>query len=236
MKKPVIVVTGASQGIGAAIARAFARAAPGARLALVARTESGLRRTAAACEAEGARAAVLPCDVSDEASVAAMGAAVARLWGVPDVLVNNAGRFEAAPLAGTTAALLDRMLAANLRSVLLVSQVFLPGMVARGRGDIFNMGSIAALRPLEGSAAYCAAKAGVAALTGVMRAELRDKGVRVCAVHPGATFSPSWKGSGVPASRMMPAGDVARAIVDAWRLGRGTVVEEIVLRPQLGDL
>jgi short-subunit dehydrogenase len=69
-----------------------------------------------------------------------------------------------------------------------------------------------------------------------MRAEFKDKGVRVCCVHPGATVSPSWKGSGVPAARMMPAEDVARAFVGLYRMTRRTVVEEIVLRPQLGDL
>jgi short-subunit dehydrogenase len=69
-----------------------------------------------------------------------------------------------------------------------------------------------------------------------MRAEFRDKGVRVCCVYPGATLSPSWKGSGVPALRMMPAGDVAEAFIAAYRMSRRTVVEEVVLRPQLGDL
>jgi short-subunit dehydrogenase len=69
-----------------------------------------------------------------------------------------------------------------------------------------------------------------------MRAELRDKGVRVCCVHPGATVSPSWKGSGVAPGRMMPAEDVAAAFIAVYRMSRRTVVEEIVLRPQLGDL
>lgn len=73
-------------------------------------------------------------------------------------------------------------------------------------------------------------------LSKVMRAELRDRGVRVCCVHPGGTLSPSWKGSGVRAARLMPAADVARAFLDVYRLTRRTVVEEIVLRPQLGDL
>ena len=69
-----------------------------------------------------------------------------------------------------------------------------------------------------------------------MRAELKAKGVRVCCVYPGATWSPSWSGSGVKEERIIPAADVARAFLDVYRLGRNAVVEEIVLRPQLGDL
>jgi NADP-dependent 3-hydroxy acid dehydrogenase YdfG len=151
-------------------------------------------------------------------------------------LVNNAGKFFASPFLQLKVADFDAQIAANLRSVLLVSQAFAPGMIRRGRGDIFNLSSIAGLQAYPGGAAYCAAKHGVTGLSAVMRAELKDKGVRVCCIHPGATFSPSWKGSGVPATRMMPAEDIARAILDIYRLSRRTVVEEIVLRPQLGDL
>jgi NADP-dependent 3-hydroxy acid dehydrogenase YdfG len=109
-------------------------------------------------------------------------------------------------------------------------------MIARGQGDIFNMSSIAGLIAYPGGAGYSAAKFGVSGLSKVMRAELRDKGVRVCCVYPGATVSPSWKGSGVDEARMMPTGDVARAFFDIYRLTRKTVVEEIVLRPQRGDV
>ena len=126
--------------------------------------------------------------------------------------------------------------AANLRSVFLVSRAFVPGMITRGRGDVFNMSSIAGLVAYPGGAGYSAAKFGVTGLSKVMRAELRDKGVRVCCVFPGATVSPSWEGSGVDEARMMPAEVVARASVDVYRLSRRTVVEEIVLRPQGGDV
>ena len=86
------------------------------------------------------------------------------------------------------------------------------------------------------AAAYCAAKFGVTGLAQVVRAETKGTGVRVCCVHPGATWSPSWSGSGVAPERIMPAEDVARALLDVYRLTRRTVVEEIVLRPEQGDL
>lgn len=234
--RPVVLITGASQGIGAALARVFAREVPGVRLALVARTGKKLRSVAAECEKLGATAEVFPCDVADEAAVAALAAAVTQRFGAVDVLINNAGKFAGAPFTEMTVADFDGLIAANLRSVFLVARAFVPGMVKRGRGDVFNMSSIAGRGAYPGGAGYSAAKFGVSGLSKVMRAELRDKGVRVCCVYPGATWSPSWAGSGVAAERIMPAEDVARAFLDVWRLSRRTVVEEIVLRPQLGDL
>jgi NADP-dependent 3-hydroxy acid dehydrogenase YdfG len=235
-RTPVVVVTGASQGIGAAIARAFSAEVPGVRLALVARSPANLACVARSCASLGAKAEVFPCDVSNEAAVAEMEGAVRRRFGAVDVLVNNAGKYFGAPLLATSAADFDRTLAANLRSLFLVTKAFAPAMVRRRRGDIFNMGSIAGLIAYPGGSAYTAAKFGVAGLSKAMRAEFKDKGVRVCCVHPGATISPSWKGSGVPPRRMMPAEDVARAFIAVYKMTRRTVVEEIVLRPQLGDL
>jgi NADP-dependent 3-hydroxy acid dehydrogenase YdfG len=206
------------------------------RLALVARSTSKLAAVAKACAALGANVGIFPCDVSDEEAVAAMKAAVGRRFGAADVLVNNAGKYLGSDFLATSVADFDRTIAANLRSLFLVTRAFAPEMIRRRRGDIFNMGSVAGIAAFSGGSAYSAAKFGVAGLSKAMRAEFRDKGVRVCCVHPGATVSPSWKGSGVPAARMMPAEDVAMAFLALYRMTRRTVVEEIILRPQRGDL
>ncbi|HWA85807.1 MAG TPA: SDR family oxidoreductase [Opitutus sp.] len=233
---PIILVTGASQGIGAAIARLFAREVRGVRLALVARNEKKLRGVAAACAKGGATAEVFGCDVGDEAAVAAMAKAVTKRFGAADVLINNAGAFVAKPFPETTVADFDAMIAANLRSAFLVSRAFVPAMMRRRSGDVFFMSSIAGLAAYPNSAAYCAAKFGVSGLAKVLRAETKGKNVRVCCVYPGATWSPSWSASGVQEERIMPADDVARAFFEVWRMSRRTVVEEIVLRPSAGDL
>jgi len=243
--RPVVLITGASQGIGAAIAKVFAKEVRGVRLALVARSEKNLRAVARACgklmrgtamAGAGAAVEIFMCDVSDDTAVAAMAGAVKKRFGVVDVLINNAGAFAGATFAETKVAEFDRIVTANLRSAFLVTQAFLPAMVKGKRGDIFFMSSIAGLEAYPNGAAYCAAKFGVTGLAQVLRAETKAAGVRVCCVHPGATWSPSWSGSGVAAERIMPAADVARSFLDIYRLSRNTVVEEIVLRPQLGDL
>ncbi len=237
MAKPVILVTGASQGIGAAIARVFAQEIPGCRMALVARSEKNLAGVAQICRRGRAdRVEIFPCDITSEAAVAKLRSEVLERFKRVDVLINNAGIFRAKPFLDLAATEFDEVISANLRSTFLVSKAFVPGMVERGRGDVFNMSSIAGLDAYPHAAAYCAAKFGVVGLSRVMREELKLSGVRVTVVCPGATWSPSWEKSGAKPARMMPAEDVARAFLDIYRLGRRSVVEEIVLRPQLGDL
>lgn len=206
------------------------------RLALVARNEKNLASVAKACAKLGATAETFLCDVSDEGSVEAMAAAVTARFSGVDVLVNNAGVFAGAPFAETKVADFDRIVAANLRSAFLVSRAFVPAMLKQKRGDVFFMSSIAGLGAYPNGAAYCAAKFGVTGLAKVLRAETKGTGVRVSCVYPGATWSPSWSQSGVPQERIMPAEDVARAFLDVWRMSRRTVVEEIILRPEQGDV
>lgn len=235
-KTPVILITGASQGIGAAIAKVFAKELHRVRLALVARNARNLTAVAKTCARLGATVETFTCDVADETAVEMLEAAVSKRFGVVDVLINNAGVFAAAPFLDTSSTEFDRIVAANLRSAFLMTRTFVPTMIEQKHGDVFFMSSIAGLDAYPNSAAYCAAKFGVTGLAKVLRAETRDHGVRVCCIHPGATWSPSWSESGVEEERIMPAADVARAFFDVYRLGRNTVVEEVVLRPQLGDL
>ncbi len=232
---PTVVVTGASQGIGQAVAEAFAQE-PEARLALVARSQDKLDAVAAQCRARGAEAAVFPCDVTDDAAVHRTAATILARWGAPDVLVNNAGLFQPGAVRETTAELFRRQVAVNLTSAFVVTQAFLEAMVAQGRGHLFYMASVASIRAYEGAAAYCAAKHGLLGLARVVREETKALGLRVTTLLPGATLTPSWDGVDLPEARFMPPEDVARALVDIYHLSDRTVVEEILLRPQLGDI
>ncbi len=232
---PVFVVTGASQGIGRAIAEAFAQE-PKAHIALVARNEEKLTQVAAACTALGAVAAVFPCDVTDEDAVASMAQAVIEKWGAPDVLVNNAGVFQPGSLLETTLASFRQQVDVNLISAFSVTQRFLKPMLDRDKGAIFYMASVAALKAYPGGAAYCAAKHGLLGLARSVREETRSTGIRVTTLLPGATLTPSWDGVELPEERFMPATDIAKAVLDIYHMSDRTVVEEVILRPQLGDI
>lgn len=232
----LVLITGASQGIGAAVAAAFAEAVPGVRLALVARNAEKLNAVADAVRPLRAEAEAFPCDVTDEAAVAAMAAAVQQRFGVPDVLVVNAGAFRPGSIFAMTAADFRAQLDANLTSAFLTTQAFLGAMVERGSGHVFYMASVASIRPYAGGAAYGAAKHGLLGLARVVREETKPLGLRVTTLLPGATRTPSWDGTDEPDDRFIPPEDIAQLVVDAWRLSERTVVEELVVRPQLGDL
>ena len=230
-KGPLVLVTGASQGIGAAIAERFAQRVTGVRLALTATNAEGLQRVAGRCRDHGAQAEVFPADLNDQGQVERMAAQIHGGLGTVDVLVNNAGRWRGGAVHEMPVQGFSQVLQDNLVSMFTVIRTFLPSMLAQGRGDIFLMSSTSGLQGIANNAAYCAAKHGVAGLAKSLRAEVASLGIRVCCVYPGATESPSWDGTGVDPQKLMAATDVADAFVDAWQLSRRTSIEEIVLRP-----
>ena len=234
-KPPRVLISGASQGIGAAIARCFANADSPLRLALVARNAETLNKVAADCAA-AAEVRCYAVDLSDAAQVATFAEALARDMGPVSTLINNAGTWLGQAIVDMSVEDFDRILAVNLRSTFLLSKLVLPTMLQRGAGDIFNMCSTAGLEGYAGVSAYCAAKHGVAGFTRALREEVRGRGIRVSCVYPGPTWSPSWAQSGLARDQLMPTEDVARAFLDIYRMDRNVVVEDIVLRPQAGHI
>jgi NAD(P)-dependent dehydrogenase (short-subunit alcohol dehydrogenase family) len=232
---PAIVITGASQGIGRSIAESFSTLAD-CRLALISRNVSRLLEVANTCRENGAEAETFRCDVTDEKQVKATAKAILEQYGPPDGLVNNAGSFEPGALRDMEVAAFKRQLDSNLTSAFLVTREFLPHMIDQSRGYIFFMGSVASIRAYPGGAAYCAAKHGLLGLARVVREETRELGLRVTTLLPGATWTPSWSGVDLPEDRFIPSGDIGKIIVDLYQLDARTVVEEIVVRPQRGDI
>ena len=207
------VVTGASRGIGAEVARRLA--GNGARLALLARGREALDALAAELGAEP-----VVCDVGDPAQVVRAAERIATLTGgAPDIVVNNAGMFSIEAAHKTSVDHFRRTLEVNLVAPFALARAFLPAMRARGSGHVITLGSVADRNIYPGNAAYSASKYGLRALHEVLRAELRGSGVRASLVSPGPVDTELWdpidpdrKPGFTPRSQMLSAGEVADAV------------------------
>ncbi len=187
--KPTALVTGASSGIGEALARCFAR--DGHDLVLVARSGDKLKALAEALKAEfGVRATVSAADLSQAGAAATLAASLARKRIAIDVLVNNAGVLEHGAFTGMPALRHQELIALNVAGLTAMLAEFVPGMVERGRGRVLNVASIAAFQPVPSLATYAATKAYVLSLTESLAEELRGSGVTVTALCPGITATP----------------------------------------------
>jgi NAD(P)-dependent dehydrogenase (short-subunit alcohol dehydrogenase family) len=239
MQDRIVAITGASRGIGAAAARAFAAA--GAKVALLARSEAEI--TALADEIGRDRAMALPCDVADARQVTTALGRVATEFGGLDVLINNAGVID--PIARITDAAPEdwgRAIDINLKGVFHGMHAAIPLMRARGGGTIITVSSGAAHRPLEGWSAYCAAKAGAAMLTRAAHLEEAANGLRIMGLSPGTVATEMQvkiRASGInPVSQIdwsahIPPDWPARALV--WMCGPGGddwLGEEVSLRDE----
>jgi 3-hydroxybutyrate dehydrogenase len=179
----VALVTGGGRGIGRAVALAFARA--GVRVAIAARTAAQVDAVAAEIGRSGGEAVAVTCDVSIPASVDEAARRVRQRMGPVDVLVNNAGIADSAPLAKMDEAFWDRMIAVNLKGVFLCTRACLPDMLDRGWGRVINIASVAARVGFQYTSAYCASKHGVLGFTRAIAHEVAKKGVTVNAICPG---------------------------------------------------
>jgi short-subunit dehydrogenase len=124
----------------------------------------------------------------------------------------------------------------NLYSAYYLTRSVVPIMLPQKSGHIFNMCSIASLIAYPNGGAYSITKFALLGFSKVLREELKEKGIRVTSIMPGATWSNSWAGVDLPKERLMEAEDIASAILNAWKMGPSAVVEEVIIRPQLGDL
>lgn len=231
-----VVITGASKGLGKAIAERFAAA--GHSLYICARNEVDLYKTLEELITRfpGARIKAKARDLSIKAQAEDFGQWVLANAFHADVLVNNAGRFIPGTIRQEPAGALEEMMQANLYSAYHLTRVLVPGMVTRKSGHIFNMCSIASLNAYPNGGAYSISKFALHGFSKNLREELRPHQVKVTAVFPGAVYTDSWAGSGVDPKRIMEASDVAGMVFAASQLSPQACVEDIVLRPQLGDL
>ena len=226
---PVAIVTGASRGIGLAVAGELARR--GHRLALVARQPQALEKAAWGLASEAPEVRTFVCDVGDPAGVGQVFPQVLAWAGRVDVLVNNAGVGIFASVHKMAVADWDLQLNTNLRGVFLCSRAIAPQMIEQRSGHIINISSLAGKNAFAGGAAYCASKWGLQGLSYCMAEDLRAHNIRVSVICPGTVeteFSPH---TGKDPQKMLKPGDVARVV--GWLLEQApqSFVSEVSLRP-----
>ncbi|HJU66374.1 MAG TPA: SDR family NAD(P)-dependent oxidoreductase [Gemmatimonadaceae bacterium] len=222
--RAIAVVTGASRGIGRAIAK---RLAASYEVVALARTRHDLEELAREIAETGGRVRPVPCDVSNAADVER------ALTGVEaDVLINNAGTGPLKPLLDLSLAEWDRMTAVNFSSLFYVTRVLLPGMIARRSGDIINIGSIAGRNTFVGGTCYAATKHAVNAFTESLMLEVRHSNVRVAVVSPGSVDTAFSTRHG-DTSWMITPDEVADAVAYLLETSRRILVSRVEMRPSM---
>jgi len=225
----VALVTGASRGIGLAIARKLGTM--GAQLALCARDAGRLENAEAELRQAGCRTLAVPTDVTDAAAVDALVQQVIGTLGGIDILVNNAGVGVFAPLHELREDEWDRVMNTNLKGVYLCSRAVAPQMMRRHGGHIINISSLAGKNAFAKGGVYCASKWGLRGMTACMAEDLRGYGIRVSAVCPGTVeteFSPH---AGKDAKKMLQPEDVAHVVAMLLTQAEQSFVSEVDLRP-----
>jgi len=236
LSESVVAITGASRGLGAALARAFDR--EGGTLVLGARTMDALEEVAHSCR----NATALHCDVSRAGEVQAFVRTAAARHGRLDILINNAGVAVYGPFLDTTERDFDTMMATNVKGVYFGSQAALGVMKEQRRGLIVNIASIAGARHLVNESAYCASKWAVQGLTGVLQLEAAPWNVRVTSIVAGGINTPFWSDRALtpfsrqridPARDFMSADEIAQIVVDVAKKSDRIVLPEVVCLPLL---
>ena len=231
-----IVVTGASKGIGRAIVLKFA--AEGFAVAACSRNEADLHKL----EKEVLSLApslphiFLPCDMSDPLQVKQFATAIKAQWQTVGILVNNAGVFIPGQVINEADGTLEKLINTNLYSAYNMTRELVSGMIQAKSGHIFNVCSVASLQAYPNGGSYSISKFALLGFSKSLREELKPYSVKVTSLMPGATLTDSWAGVDMPESRFMKADDIAQLVFDIYNLSDSTVIEEVVLRPVLGDI
>lgn len=230
------VITGGSRGIGKAIAELFAL--NGYNLFLCSKTESNLLSTIEELRNRFPSVTIdgKALDISQKEQARLFGEWVLGNTDTVDVLVNNAGNFIQGNVTDEPDGVLEEMMATNLYSAYYLTRLLVPRMIRSADGYIFNLCSIASLDAYPGGGSYSISKYALLGFTRNLREELKHNNIKVTAVIPGAVYTDSWKGAGVDRQRLMEAEDVAKMVFATTQLSGSAVVEDIIMRPQLGDL
>lgn len=231
-----VIITGASKGFGKAIAEKFA--SQGHHLYLCSRNEVSLYKTMEELQTwyPDITIKAKPFDLSSKDQAQEFGKWILAQQVSVDVLVNNAGLFDPGSVYNEEDGNLEHMIAVNLYSAYHLTRVLINKMMEQKTGHIFNMCSIASFQAYPNGGAYSISKFALAGFSKNLREEMKPYNVKVTSVYPGAAYTDSWAESGVDPERIMEARDIAEMVFTSSQLSAQACVEEIILRPQLGDL
>lgn len=225
----VALVTGASRGIGLAIARRLA--SMGARVSLCARDATRIEAAANECKRSGSDAIAVAADVSRASDVDKLVESTERQLGPIEILINNAGIGYFGPVQNAEESNWDSVLDTNLKSVFLLSRAVAPGMIRMGAGHIVNIASLAGKNTFAGGGIYCASKWGLLGLTGCMAEDLRAHGIRVSAICPGSVATEFGFPGGRDRGKMLQPDDVAHTVAMILTQAPQSFISEVSMRP-----
>lgn len=236
-----IVITGASRGIGKAIAEKFAR--EGHNLLLCSQSAHALYQTFEKLQLlyPGLVIKAKPANLSDKKDVQEFaGWVMQELKNFPsgkiDVIVNNAGKYLPGQVYNEAEGTLEEMIDINLYAAYNLTRALIPKMIEERQGYIFNICSIASIQPYKNGGSYGISKFALLGFTKNLREEMKEFGIRVTAILPGAVYTDSWAGSGLPPERFISAEDIASTVFNCSQLSPSATVEDIIIRPQNGDI
>lgn len=229
------VISGASRGIGFAIASEMAK--QGWNLAIYSKNLGSLENAKSKLLSLGApKVLAIQTDASIKSEVLAFADAVKSEFPTLDVLVNNAGFFVPGNIATETDEVFENLMQTNVNSAYYLSKYLIPTLEKSKRAHIFNIGSIAGLEAYPSGGSYSISKFAITGLSRALRKELMPLKIRVSNISPGATLTDSWAGVDLPESRFIDPNDIGKIIMNLFEINLNTVVEEIILRPVEGDL
>ncbi|WP_395767142.1 SDR family oxidoreductase [Aquirufa sp.] len=227
-----VVISGGSQGIGKALVKKFLAE----QFTVYTCSRNQEKLDALKSEMGTDRLHTYAADLSNKQEVGNFAHWILKQSNQIDVLVNNTGVFIPGQIQNEADNLLEKTIETNLYSAYHLTRALLPTFQNKKAGHIFNICSTASITAYTLGGSYCISKFALLGFTKVLREELKTQGIKVTAILPGATLTPSWDGVELPESRFIPADDVAQTIFSAYQMSPSTVLEEILIRPQLGDI
>ena len=236
MKNKLLVITGGSKGIGRSIILKFAKM--NFDIITCSRNLDDLSKLKEDVNKESKSVSVnfIQSDLSKENECQNFIDYVKSFKRNLDLLVNNVGIFSPGKIYNEDEGILKRMINTNLYSNYHISRGLIPSMLSRKKGHIFNICSIASKIAYSNGGSYCVSKFALYGMSLCLREELKDKGIKVTSVLPGATLTSSWDGSEFDKNRFVQPNDIAESIFSIYNMSSGSTVEEIIIRPQLGDI